>query len=184
MVVDGDILHIGASDRRLLYLPSFVPYQVVMTITFAWTAYYIAEILSCSGIVSILFCGITMSHYTYNNLSEDAQNFTRKMYKFLALLAETFVFVYLGFSWFAFPVFEDVSVATYFLALVACIIGRAAHVYPISFLWNRAVQNKPSKKVHCLLFDSVSARLIGCVFCVCRLPPSGTFSRRACTWRC
>lgn len=35
-----------------------------------WVSYLIAETLKLSGIVSIIFCGITMARYTLPNVSE------------------------------------------------------------------------------------------------------------------
>jgi len=35
-----------------------------------WISYLVADILSLSGIVSILFCGIGMERYTIPNLSD------------------------------------------------------------------------------------------------------------------
>lgn len=44
--------------------------ETVILILYAYFSYLIAEGLSLSGIVAILFCGITMAHYSYNNLSK------------------------------------------------------------------------------------------------------------------
>ncbi len=38
-----------------------------------WFSYLVAEGLKMSGIVSILFCGITMAKYTLPNVSESGR---------------------------------------------------------------------------------------------------------------
>jgi NhaP-type Na+/H+ or K+/H+ antiporter len=60
-----------------------------------YCAYATAEALSLSGIVAILFCGIVMAQYTRPNLSVDSQRNTQVIFKVLATLAETFVFIYM-----------------------------------------------------------------------------------------
>jgi NhaP-type Na+/H+ or K+/H+ antiporter len=54
----------------------------------------LAEAWTLSGIVSILFCGIVMAHYTTHNLHPDTLSFSRRFFKVVAYGAETFVFVY------------------------------------------------------------------------------------------
>ena len=61
------------SHSDLLFL------ELCILCTFPYIAFMLAEGFRLSGIVSILFCGIGMSHYTYNNLSEDAQESSRKV---------------------------------------------------------------------------------------------------------
>lgn len=43
-----------------------------LSFVFPWMAYFIAEALSWSGIVAIMFCGIVMASYTRNNFSPEA----------------------------------------------------------------------------------------------------------------
>uniref|UniRef100_A0A0D9XC29 Cation/H+ exchanger transmembrane domain-containing protein n=1 Tax=Leersia perrieri TaxID=77586 RepID=A0A0D9XC29_9ORYZ len=52
-----------------------------------------AEGLGLSGIVSILFTGMVMKHYTYSNLSNNSQRFVSAFFHLLSSLAETFVAV-------------------------------------------------------------------------------------------
>lgn len=53
-----------------------------------------------TGIVSLLFCGITLKHYAYHNMSHRTQRTSRYMFGSLAQLSENFIFIYLGLSLF------------------------------------------------------------------------------------
>ncbi|MBA0694952.1 hypothetical protein Goari_005212, partial [Gossypium aridum] len=55
--------------------------------------YMLAEGLGLSGIVSILFTGIVMKHYTFSNLSENSQHFVSDFFHLISSLAETFMAV-------------------------------------------------------------------------------------------
>eukprot|EP00966_Prymnesium_polylepis_P243337 5627287-Prymnesium_polylepis.1 len=72
-----------------------------------WASYYTAEALSLSGIVTILFCGMVMAQYTRANLSDDAAHLASRTFKCVALLSETFVFIYLGEALFSFPILHS-----------------------------------------------------------------------------
>lgn len=48
------------------------------------------------GIIALFSCGLVMSHYTYQNLSEESQKGTTLVFDSFGYLAETFVFIYLG----------------------------------------------------------------------------------------
>ncbi|KAG8462276.1 hypothetical protein KFE25_012096 [Diacronema lutheri] len=109
--------------------------EAVMIAVFAWAAYYIAEAYELSGIVAILFCGIVMAKYTRDNLSDEAKALTSRTFKVVALLSETFVFVYLGMAAFAFPIWTNIGWSTVFVALLACFVGRL-HIYLFSAIVN------------------------------------------------
>ena len=102
---------------------------------FAYSSYLLADGIRLSGIVSVLFCGIVMAHYTFNNLSAKAREFTREMFDVLALVSETFVFAYLGMAVFSFK--QEWDFALIGITLAVMLLARAVNVFPLSFLVNR-----------------------------------------------
>ena len=52
------------------------------------------------GIVSLLFCGITLKHYAYHNMSRRTRLGTKYIFQVLAQMSENFIFIYLGLSLF------------------------------------------------------------------------------------
>lgn len=66
---------------------------------FPFLAFRPADLPSArAGIVSLLFCGITLKHYAYHNMSPRTQRSSRYMFGSLASLSENFIFIYLGAS--------------------------------------------------------------------------------------
>ena len=55
-----------------------------------------AQAMQLSGIVTILFCGIFMARHALPAMSDEQANLARRTFKCIALVAETYVFVYLG----------------------------------------------------------------------------------------
>ncbi|PKI47555.1 hypothetical protein CRG98_032049 [Punica granatum] len=65
--------------------------ECCLFVLFPYFSYMLAEGLGLSGIVSILFTGIVMKHYTYSNLSQNSQQFVSAFFHLISSLAETFV---------------------------------------------------------------------------------------------
>ncbi|KFW72547.1 Sodium/hydrogen exchanger 6, partial [Pygoscelis adeliae] len=104
------------------------------------------------GVVAVLFCGITQAHYTYNNLSTESQHRTKQLFELLNFLAENFIFSYMGLALFTFQnhVFNPTFVVGAFLAIF---LGRAANIYPLSFLLNLGRRNKIGTNLqHMMMF--------------------------------
>ncbi|KAI9439973.1 sodium/hydrogen exchanger [Lactarius indigo] len=107
----------------------------------AYTCYFFSNGLSMSGIVSLLFCGITLKHYAYHTMSRRTQRATKYIFNTLSQLSENFIFIYLGLSLFTSPPSGE-KVTSYvkplFIAVttVAVVFTRYAAVFPLSELIN------------------------------------------------
>lgn len=101
-----------------------------------WASYYTAEALQLSGIVTILFCGMLMAQYTRANLGSDASELASRTFRCVAVVAETFVFIYLGEALFSYPILHSTVWRLVLVALVACGLGRL-HVWPAAWMNNR-----------------------------------------------
>jgi len=103
----------------------------------AYTCYFFSNGLSMSGIVSLLFCGITLKHYAYHTMSRKTQRTTKYIFSTLAQLSENFIFIYLGLSLFTSPPTSE-RVTSYVKPLfitvstVAVVFTRYVAVFPLS----------------------------------------------------
>ena len=108
--------------------------EASVVVLFPWIAYMLAEALELVGIVSVLFCGIVMGHYTKRNLSDGGRALSSGAFALSAQLSETFVFIYCGASVFlAQPRFFVTAGWTVALAGAS----RALVVFPGAALINR-----------------------------------------------
>ncbi|KAG9478389.1 hypothetical protein GDO78_013412 [Eleutherodactylus coqui] len=100
----------GAATGVLTALISFYftklrEFQLLETALFflmSWSTFLLAEACGYTGVVAVLFCGITQAHYTYNNLSAESQIRTKQLFELLNFLAENFIFSYMGLALFTF----------------------------------------------------------------------------------
>ncbi|XP_050313259.1 sodium/hydrogen exchanger 7 isoform X1 [Anthonomus grandis grandis] len=126
--------------------------ESALFVLMSYSTFLIAEATDLTGVVSVLFCGICQAHYTYNNLSEDSRIRTKQIFELLNFLAENFIFSYIGVSMFTFPKHHF---APWFIlaGFICAAIGRAANVYPLSFLLNLGRHPKiPANFQHMLFF--------------------------------
>jgi len=117
--------------------------ELAVFLVFCYAPFLLAECMSLSGVVAILFTGTAMKRYTYSNLSERAQEFAETMVSLVAHVAEAFIFIDLGTS--AWQTFHA-SFGLIALALLACLAARAAHVYPIGFVLNALPIKYPRRR--------------------------------------
>ncbi|NXP51659.1 SL9A9 protein, partial [Heliornis fulica] len=121
----------------------------------SWSAFLSAEAAGLTGIVAVLFCGVTQAHYTYNNLSPDSQMRTKQLFEFMNFLAENVIFCYMGLALFTFQnhIFNPLFI---FGAFVAVFVARACNIYPISFLLNLGRKQKiPRNFQHMMMFSGL-----------------------------
>ena len=114
---------------RLLELSLFI---LIMYVPFL-----LAELLALSGIVTILFSGLAAKAYVVPNLSAATAENADVLIRLASHLAETAIFLELGLS--VFGLKGSIHVAFIMWTIVACLIARAANVYPITFLYNQSL---------------------------------------------
>ncbi|XP_077682875.1 sodium/hydrogen exchanger 9 [Eretmochelys imbricata] len=121
----------------------------------SWSAFLSAEAAGLTGIVAVLFCGVTQAHYTYNNLSPDSKMRTKQLFEFMNFLAENVIFCYMGLALFTFQnhIFNALFI---FGAFVAIFIARACNIYPLSFILNLGRKQKiPRNFQHMMMFSGL-----------------------------
>ncbi|XP_030621424.1 sodium/hydrogen exchanger 6a [Chanos chanos] len=152
-------------------------FQLLETALFflmSWSTFLLAEACGFTGVVAVLFCGITQAHYTYNNLSPESQDRTKQLFELLNFLAENFIFSYMGLTLFTFQnhVFNPTFIIGSFLAVF---LGRAANIYPLSFLLNLGRRNKISSNFqHMMMF----AGLRGAMTFALSIRDTATYARQ------
>ncbi|XP_065496327.1 sodium/hydrogen exchanger 9 [Caloenas nicobarica] len=121
----------------------------------SWSAFLSAEAAGLTGIVAVLFCGVTQAHYTFNNLSPDSKMRTKQLFEFMNFLAENVIFCYMGLALFTFQnhIFNPLFI---FGAFVAVFAARACNIYPLSFLLNLGRKQKiPRNFQHMMMFSGL-----------------------------
>ncbi|XP_007447005.1 PREDICTED: sodium/hydrogen exchanger 9 [Lipotes vexillifer] len=121
----------------------------------SWSAFLSAEAAGLTGIVAVLFCGVTQAHYTYNNLSLDSKMRTKQLFEFMNFLAENVIFCYMGLALFTFQnhIFNALFILGAFLAIF---VARACNIYPLSFLLNLGRKHKiPWNFQHMMMFSGL-----------------------------
>lgn len=123
-----------------------------MMLAFTYAPYVLAEGIHLSGIMSILFSGIVMSHYTHFNLSTVTQITMQQTMRTLAFIAETCVFGYLGLAIFSFQ--HQVELSLVIWSLILCLVGRACNIFPLAYIVNKFREHKISNKMQFIMWFS------------------------------
>nr|AAP20431.1 Na+/H+ antiporter NHX4 [Zea mays subsp. mays] len=125
--------------------------ELAIMILMAYLSYMLAELFSLSGLLTVFFCGVLMSHVTWHNVTESSRTTSRHVFATLSFISETFIFLYVGMDALDFEKWKTSSlsfggtlgVSGVLMGLV--MLGRAAFVFPLSFLSNLAKKHQSEK---------------------------------------
>ncbi|XP_061691729.1 sodium/hydrogen exchanger 6a [Syngnathoides biaculeatus] len=165
---------VTALVTKFTKLRDFPLLETALFFLMSWSTFLLAEACGFTGVVAVLFCGITQAHYTFNNLSPESQDRTKQLFELLNFLAENFIFSYMGLTLFTFQnhVFNPMFIVG---AFVAVFLGRAANIYPLSFLLNLGRRNKiRSNFQHMMMF----AGLRGAMTFALSIRDTATYARQ------
>ncbi|CAN1348064.1 Sodium/hydrogen exchanger 2 [Linum perenne] len=127
--------------------------EVALMMLMAYLSYMMAELFYLSGILTVFFCGIVMSHYTWHNVTESSRVTTKHAFATLSFVSEIFIFLYVGMDaldiekWSVVSDSPGTSVAVSSILLALVLVGRAAFVFPLSFLSNLS-KKSPNDKIN------------------------------------
>ncbi|RVX20973.1 Sodium/hydrogen exchanger 1 [Vitis vinifera] len=125
--------------------------EVALMIVMAYLSYIMAELFYLSGILTVFFCGIVMSHYTWHNVTESSRVTTKHTFATLSFVSEIFIFLYVGIDaldiekWRVVSNSPGTSIGVSSILLGLVLVGRAAFVFPLSFLSNLTKKSESDK---------------------------------------
>ncbi|KAI4349605.1 hypothetical protein L6164_010171 [Bauhinia variegata] len=125
--------------------------EIALMILMAYFSYMVAELLDLSGILTVFFCGVVMSHYTWHNVTENSRITSRHAFATFSFMAEIFIFLYVGMDALDIEKWKFASnspwtfVAASAILLGLVLLGRAAFVFPLSFVANLTRKSETDK---------------------------------------
>ncbi|KAI7984668.1 Sodium/hydrogen exchanger 2 [Camellia lanceoleosa] len=126
--------------------------EVALMMLMAYLSYMLAELFYLSAILTVFFCGIVMSHYTWHNVTESSRITTKHVFATLSFICEIFIFLYVGMDaldmekWRFVNGSPGTSVGVSSILLGLILVGREAFVFPLSFIAN-LTRKSPHEKI-------------------------------------
>ncbi|PWA48453.1 na+/H+ (sodium hydrogen) exchanger 3 [Artemisia annua] len=124
--------------------------EISLMILIAYLSYILAELFELSGILTVFFAGVLMSHYAWHNITESSRITTKHTFAAMSFIAETFIFLYVGMDAFDYEKWKMstlssfwTSVGIYGTVLMLILVGRAAFVFPLSAIANFKHRGRP-----------------------------------------
>uniref|UniRef100_A0A3Q3NLX6 Cation/H+ exchanger transmembrane domain-containing protein n=1 Tax=Labrus bergylta TaxID=56723 RepID=A0A3Q3NLX6_9LABR len=151
----GHFLGVLAGSFLLGFMFAVITTPLVETSLFfllSWSSFLSAEACGLSGIIAVMFCGLSQARYTVHNLSTESKTRTKQLFEVLNILGEISIFSYMGYVLLTFPhhVFKALFI---FGAFLSIFISRACNIYPLSFLLNLRRSTKiPRSFQHFMMF--------------------------------
>jgi sodium/hydrogen exchanger 8 len=118
-------------------------HEVSLLLLFSYGAYALPEVFELSGIMSLFFCGVVLSHYNTYNLSPASKITAENLFKSMASLSEFVIFLYMGMGLFT-NHFHPWNFGFIILTIIFCLIARALNIFPFSMLANLGRHKKIS----------------------------------------
>ncbi|CAH1424677.1 unnamed protein product [Lactuca virosa] len=116
--------------------------EIALMILIAYLSYMLAELFELSGILTVFFAGVLMSHYAWHNVTESSRITTKHTFAAMSFIAETFIFLYVGMDaldyeqWKMSILSFGASIGMYSSVMLLILVGRAAFVFPLSLISN------------------------------------------------
>ncbi|XP_019426232.1 PREDICTED: sodium/hydrogen exchanger 4 isoform X2 [Lupinus angustifolius] len=116
--------------------------EIALMMLMAYLSYMLSELFDLSGILTVFFCGVLMSHYAWHNVTEISRVTTRHLFAAISFIAETFIFLYVGMDaldiekWRMTKLSLGSLIGIYSSLILLILLGRAAFVFPLSSLSN------------------------------------------------
>ncbi|ETI22964.1 sodium/hydrogen exchanger 3 [Cladophialophora carrionii CBS 160.54] len=145
-LVIGVVVGIGtALALKYTFVRRFPRIESSLIVLIAYASYFFSNGVHMSGIVSLLFCGITLKHYAYYNMSRRTQLTTKFVFQITAQLSENFIFIYLGLT--LFTETDLVFKPLFILVTVVGICGaRWLAVFPLSKAINYIIRVRAKRR--------------------------------------
>jgi len=134
-VVIGIVVGVGtAITLKYTLVRRYPKIEACIVLLIAYASYFFSNGVKMSGIVSLLFCGITLKHYAYYNMSRRTQLTTKFIFQITAQLSENFIFIYLGLT-----LFTETKLTFKPLFIIVTVFGICAARWLAVFPLSRAI---------------------------------------------
>ncbi|EFX00483.1 sodium/hydrogen exchanger [Grosmannia clavigera kw1407] len=136
---------VAALCLKYTYVRRYPKIEGCLIVLIAYATYFFSQAIKMSGIVSLLFCGITLKHYAYFNMSRRTQLSTKYIFQVLAQLSENFIFIYLGVSLFTEKDLQYQPLLIIVTVIAVC-AARWVAVFPLSWAINRITHYRQRRR--------------------------------------
>ncbi|KAF6807298.1 sodium hydrogen exchanger [Colletotrichum sojae] len=130
---------------KLTYIRRYPKTESCLVVLIAYATYFFSHGIHMSGIVSLLFCGITLKHYAYFNMSRRTQLTTKFIFQILAQLSENFIFIYLGLALFTDNALQFRPLLIIITVAAVC-AARWVAVFPLSRAINWVIRYRAKRR--------------------------------------
>jgi solute carrier family 9 (sodium/hydrogen exchanger), member 6/7 len=145
-LIIGVLVGIGtALALKYTLVRRFPKIESCLVVLIAYASYFFSNGVHMSGIVSLLFCGITLKHYAYYNMSRRTQLTTKFIFQITAQLSENFIFIYLGLTLFTEADLEFKPLFILVATLGIC-AARWLAVFPLSKAINAVIRFRAKRR--------------------------------------